>query len=58
MQQSIQEWTKWNFLNAVFRKFYLDHSWILWPIFAEGSYGTFVVFSDVVDPFMKEADII
>ena len=29
MGQSIQEWTKWNFLKSVFHKFYLVHSWIL-----------------------------
>ena len=35
MEQCIQEWTKWNtsnFLTAVFRKFYLVHSWILYVI--------------------------
>ena len=28
--QSIQEWTKWNFLNTVFHKFHLVHSWTLY----------------------------
>ena len=29
MGQSIHEWTKSNFLKAVYHKFYLVHSWIL-----------------------------
>ena len=34
MGQSIQEWTKWNFLQAAFHKFHLVHSWILCPIWS------------------------
>ena len=34
MGQGIQEWPKYNFLKAVFRKFYLAHSWIPRPICA------------------------
>ena len=33
MGQSIQEWTKRNFLKAVFHKFYLVYSWILCPLY-------------------------
>ena len=33
IRQSIQEWTKQNFLKAAFHKFYLVHSWILCPIY-------------------------
>ena len=32
MGQSIQEWTKWNVLNAAFHKVHLVLSWILYPI--------------------------
>ena len=33
MGQGIQDWINWNFLKAVFQKFYLVHSWILCPIY-------------------------
>ena len=31
MGESIQEWYKWSLWETVFKKFYLVHSWILWP---------------------------
>ena len=39
MCQGMQEWTKENFLKAIFQKFYLVHSWTLWPIFSYQEIG-------------------
>ena len=40
MGQRIREWTKQNLWKTAFKKFYLVHSWIHWPIWC-GYYGLY-----------------
>ena len=35
MEQSIQEWTKWNLWKTAFKSFYLVLSWMLCPIYCK-----------------------
>ena len=42
MEQSIHEWTKYNLWNTAFQKFYIVHSWILYPMYQWLSYLKFV----------------
>ena len=47
MEQSIQEWIKWNLWMTAFKKFHLVHSWVLYPIYYI-SYIIYYIFVDIL----------